>query len=178
MGKDEEALIDVPAYLITEPEFKDILIVPIIPSYDFEIGKGSLEVSKDMEFAHARIELDEWGFSGKLYATVQKCRGARIELKTKKPKVVEKFAETRESTQFRKEFLKKKLVIICHRKATDPRHFWSIVGRKEFIQGHGEYTLELTLDVPFGKDVHDSTILRVEPSEGIPEGTMRAEVVV
>ncbi|ASJ13449.1 hypothetical protein [Thermococcus thioreducens] len=178
MARDEETLIDVPAYLVLEPEFEGLLLIPIVPSYRIEVEKQSLEASREMEFAHARIEVGNNGFWGKLYANLQKCRGVRIELKTKTPKAIEKLAETRESAEFRKEFLKESLLIISHRNATDPRHFSRILGRKVFIEGHGEYTLELTLDVPFGKDVHDKATLRVEPSEEPPEGEVKVEVVV
>ncbi|WP_148202381.1 hypothetical protein [Thermococcus onnurineus] len=56
MNKSEETLIEVPAYLPMEPELENILLIPIIPSYRFEIDKQSLEALKGTEFAHARID--------------------------------------------------------------------------------------------------------------------------
>ncbi|NJE46183.1 hypothetical protein E3E35_01895 [Thermococcus sp. GR7] len=100
MNKSEETLIEAPAYLPMKPELENILLIPIIPSYRFEIDKQSLEASKGAEFAHARIDLIEWCFSGRLYVTVQKYRGARVKLKRKGPRITEKLAETRESTEF------------------------------------------------------------------------------
>lgn len=175
---DGNAMIDVPAYLVREPDFKDVLLIPVVPSYRFELERDSLEVSKDMEFAHARMEVKERGIRGRLYATVQKCRGARLELRTRKPDAVEKIAETRESAEFSREFLGEKLLMVSHGKAADPRHFTRPFGRRVLIEGHGEYPVRLTLDVPLGRDVHDETVLRVEPSGEIPEGRPRVEVVV
>ncbi len=163
---DGNAMIDVPAYLVREPDFKDVLLIPVVPSYRFELERDSLEVSKDMEFAHARMEVKERGIrGGRLYATVQKCRGgARLELRTRKPDAVEKIAETRESAEFSREFLGgEKLLMVSHGKAADPRHFTRPFGRRVLIEGHGEYPVRLTLDVPLGRDVHDETVLRVEP---------------
>ncbi|NJD98627.1 hypothetical protein E3E26_02290 [Thermococcus sp. LS1] len=178
MNKSEETLIDVPAYLLMEPELENILLIPIIPSYRFEIDKQSLEASKEMEFAHARIDLTEWGFSGRLYATVQKCRGARVELKRKGPKVTEKLAETRESAEFSREFMREKLMIISNKNVVDPREFKKVLGKSIFLEGHGEYIIELTLDVPLGSDIHDRATLMAEPGEEIPEGETRVEIVI
>ncbi len=178
MNKSEETRIDVPAYLLMEPELENILLIPIIPSYRFEIDKQSLEASNEMEFAHARIDLTEGGFYGKLYATVQKCRGARVELKRKDLKITEKLAETRESAEFSKEFMREKLMIISNKNVVDPREFKKILGKSIFLEGHGEYIIELTLNVPIGRDIHDRATLRAEPGEEIPEGETRVEIVV
>lgn len=178
MNRNEDVLIDVPAYLVTEPEFENTVVIPINPSYRFELDRQSLEASKDMEFAHARIELTEWGFSGKLYATVQKCRGARLELKWKDPDTTEKLAETSESAEFRREFMREKFVIISNKNVADPRSFKRLLGNAAFMEGHGEYAVELTLDVPLGSDVHDRATLRAEPGAEVPEGETRVEVVV
>ncbi|NJE43137.1 hypothetical protein [Thermococcus sp. GR6] len=178
MNKSEETLIDVPAYLLMDPEVKNILLIPIIPSYRFEIDKQSLEASKEMEFAHARIDITEWGFSGWIYAIVQKCRGVRMELKRKDPKVTEKLAETRESTEFSREFMREKLMIISNKNVVDPREFKKLLGKSVLLEGHGEYIIELTLDVPLGSDIHDRATLRVKPGERVPDGEVKVKVVV
>ncbi|WP_199920109.1 hypothetical protein [Thermococcus piezophilus] len=77
INKAEEALIDVPAYLVKDPEFDGILRIPIIPSYRISMEKTSLEVSNDMEFAHLNLETNEWEIHGRSYVSIQNNRGAR-----------------------------------------------------------------------------------------------------
>ncbi|HDZ36360.1 MAG TPA: hypothetical protein ENH81_05560 [Thermococcus sp.] len=59
--------------------------------------------------------------------------------------------------------MREKLVIISNKNTIDPRNFKRVLDKAAFMERHGEYIIELTLDVPLGGDVHDRTTLRVEP---------------
>jgi hypothetical protein len=176
----DTALADFPAYLITEGEFRGSVLVPIMPSYEIDVEKDTLEASRELEFAHARIESLEEGISGKLYVNVARCRGARLELEAKEPKVKERLAEVEGSgeTGFERKLWGEPLVLVMDKAYTDPRKLREVFGRREFVEGHGEYTLKLTLDVPFSKDEHDAAKVTVRPGKGSVGGKLRVEVVV
>lgn len=142
INKAEEALIDVPAYLVKDPEFDGILKIPIIPSYRISMEKTSLEVSNDMEFAHLHLETNEWEIHGRFYVSIQNNRGAKVELKREKPKVTERLIYTKEGGDFERKFLREKLIVISDRRVADHRSFKRTLKREVLLEGHGEYTVD------------------------------------
>ncbi|ASJ06156.1 hypothetical protein [Thermococcus pacificus] len=178
--KNDDALVELLAYIVEEGEFKNAVIVPIIPSYSVEIEKDTLEASKDMEFAHLRVEVIESGLYGKLYVNVSKCRGARVEFEKNGIHTREKLVEVKESgeAEFRREFWTKPLILIMDRNHADPRKLRDVFGKQEILEGHGEYLIRLTLDVPFSKDEHDTSRVTVSPGGEVPAELKEPEVKV
>ncbi|WP_157722455.1 hypothetical protein [Thermococcus gorgonarius] len=178
--KNDDALVELPAYIVEEGEFKNAVIVPIIPSYSVEIEKDTLEASRDMEFAHLRVEVLESGLYGKLYVNVSKCRGARVESEKNRLHTGEKLVEVEGSgeAELRREFWTKPLILIMDRNHSDPRKLRDVFGKKEILEGHGEYLIRLTLDVPFSKDEHDTARVTVSPGRKAPAEFKEPEVKV
>ncbi|WP_048151325.1 hypothetical protein [Palaeococcus ferrophilus] len=178
-GRDT-ALADFPAYLVTEGEFRGSVLVPILPSYEVKVEKDTLEASRELEFAHTRVESLNNAISGTLYVNVAKCRGARLELEIDGPRAKEMLAEVEGSGEagFERKFWSEPLLLVMDRSQTDPRKLREVFGRREFVEGHWEYTLKLTLDVPFSKDEHDTTKVVVGLGKGAMGGKPRVESVV
>lgn len=178
--RNDDALVELPAYLVEEGKFKNTVIVPIIPSYSIELDKESLEVSKDLEFAHLRVNVLEAGFFGKLYVNVSKCRGARVELEKVGLHTKEKLTEVKGSgeTEVSREFWTKPMILIMSRNYSDPRKLRTVFGKNEILEGHGEYILRLTLDVPFSKDEHDTSKVTVRLGGEVPTELEEPEVKV
>jgi len=178
--ENDDALVELPAYLIEDGKFRGTVVVPIIPSYSVEVERGPLEASRDMEFAHLRLDTLENGFYGKLYVNVNRCRGARVELEKSGLRTKEKLAELKGSgeAELRREFWIEPIILIMDRKYSDPRKLRDVFGRRLILEGHGDYVLRLILDVPFSKDVHDAAMVTVRPGEDVPKEREEPEVRV
>lgn len=156
----------LPAYRVASGELSGVLLIPIVPSYRFEVEE-SVEVSRDMEFAQLRLEPLENGFAGRLYVNVERCRGVKAFLKGRGDGVLVKkeLVNSAESTQFTHEFFSRPLLVLSHYSIVDPRKIAALFGSYELIAGHGEFEVELVLDVPLSPDVSSSSTLKVDVGE-------------
>ncbi|CAD5245260.1 hypothetical protein [Thermococcus camini] len=180
IGENDDAWVELPVYVIAEGRFRDALISPVLPTYRIEAGENSLGTSHNDEYAHLRLETGRGMISGRLYTSVAKCRGARVELIHPESKGEEKLVETRGSGEkdFERRFWEKPLILVMDRNVSDPRKLREAFGARRVLEGHGKYKVLLTMDVPLKQDEHAGTELLIEPAEGFPEGSPETNVVV
>ncbi|AEK73380.1 hypothetical protein GQS_07410 [Thermococcus sp. 4557] len=178
--ENDDAWVELPVYVIVEGKFRDALISPVLPTYRIEAGETSIGTSHNDEYAHLRLETGRGMLSGRLYTSVEKCRGARVELIHSESKGKEKLVEVRGSGEkdFERRFWEKPLILVMDRNVSDPRKLREAFGARRILEGHGKYEVLLTMDVPLKQDEHAGTELLIEPAEGFPEGSPEINVVV
>ncbi len=167
-------------YRIEEKEFKDIVLLPIIPSYKIKIPENTIIISKDNEYAYIQLSSKNSSLLIEVSPSLTKSRGIRIELSgllstdvdTRQrwylniKKIYKKvLGESKSRIIMRYDFFNKNVVLVYHSKVFDSVRMGNILHsllKDVFLFHYGAYSLEAILDVPFAPDVRRGTKIVLE----------------
>ena len=166
IAQDGTGDIYLPGVRILNDEYKDVVILYAKPSYEVRFPLESFVVSANGDFAEARIEEIENGFRISVSANVSKARRAKVELVSRRKRVVkEVIGDTKNVGVFEKEFLNEPLIILGHYDQVSPLKILKGGKFGRIIAGHGKFILRLALDIPFRPDIKEEIEFEVTPKE-------------
>jgi len=162
LRQDGTGTLEAPALRVRGSGYDGSLII-FLTDEGKVLGEGELSLSKGSDMAQVRFKGDGKFLRGSVWAELSKARKIRIEIGS--GGLWRRVAEGKSFDFSLSTLPEEKTVIFTHYGSVSPRSILKKLWSGPVIMGHGSFELKAVLDIPFGRDVVETSVFRVEFEE-------------
>lgn len=160
VDKEGEGIIRMRGLRIKEGNLKGVVICGLTPSFEYEVERGGrLTISTQEDYSEMRVFPSGNSLKGEVKSFLRRARKVRVKFCSED---AESVLGEGESFSFELNPINERILVFSQK--TSPKEIAERLGLESCVCGVGEFLLELSLNLPLGRDVSSSLRVRGIPS--------------